>query len=104
MIVLNILDPDESRIHEMAAWLLTEKLSVTLEIDWNRNRFSIDAQENVKTEKIHKISSITKAAAFNEIHQSLMHKYPENPPEIYSLPVVYMDWEQTSKIKNGIRA
>ncbi len=101
MIFLNILDTDTERIKEIADWILIQKYASSLEIDWNRNRSRLK-KDRIETEKVHKLSCITRATLFNEINLGIQEKYHADLPEIYSVPIVYMDWSQESLLKNKL--
>ena len=43
----------------------------------------------------------TKALLFNTINEALIEKYPRNMPELYCVPIIYMDQHQAKRLREN---
>ena len=43
----------------------------------------------------------TKALLFNTINEALIEKYSHNMPELYCVPIIYMDPDQALRLRQG---
>ena len=58
--------------------------------------------EKVVSYKIHFITGKTKSLLFKEIDMRLRNMYKDDIPEIFSHPIVNMDWELSDKLKSSV--
>jgi uncharacterized protein involved in tolerance to divalent cations len=101
MIQLVIASRSSEQLDEIADYLLTNRLVISVDFhnDIGRKEF-----ENGKIEsyKIHFITGKTKSLLFKEIDLRLRNLYKDNIPEIFSHPIINMDWELADKLKSYI--
>lgn len=98
MIQLVIASESKDQLEEVAEYLLTNHLVISVDFHYDIKRIEL---ENGKLKKytIHFITGKTKSLLFSEIDLRLRNKYVENIPEIYSHPIINMDWELANKLK-----
>ena len=102
MIFLRISSKSEKKIEAIAELLLKEKLAMDLNIKRNIERLEL-VGEKVISSYITLITCKTKGLLFPYIDKRLNELYKDNLPEIYSLPIVHMDWEQAEKLTNEVK-
>lgn len=97
MIQLSVCSTDLSQIEEIAVLLLKERLIVSVRIYSEMRLLELEKGE-IKETKTFQLTGKTKALLFPAIDQKLRELYADNIPEIYSLAIVNMDWEQADKL------
>ena len=102
MIVLKITDERSERIIEIAKTLVRERLVLDVNVNFNVQRLEFKDYEYT-TSTIVEFSAKTKALLFNTIDNRIRELYPDDPPEIYSLPIVNMDWEHTKYVRGYLQ-
>ena len=101
MIQLVIASKSEKQLEEIAVYLLKNHLVVSIDFHKKIRRIELENKE-IKTQNIHFITGKTKSLLFNEIDCKLREKYDDNIPEIFSHPIVNMDWQLANKLKSDI--
>lgn len=101
MIQLVIASESEKQLEEIALFLLNSHLVISIDFHKNIKRIELENEE-IKTKNIHFITGKTKSLLFNEIDCKLREKYDDNIPEIFSHPIVNMDWQLANKLKSDI--
>lgn len=92
MILLHVLSEDAEQLDNIAADLLKNRLIATANIDYGRSRFTISNGE-IKKVNIHVLTAATKALLFETIDNRLRHQYSEKMPEVFSTPIIHIDWD-----------
>lgn len=101
MIVLKVVSPDAKVIEDIAVYLLREHLAIDVDINSSTDRVSL--QNGVLERRpTYVLSAKTKALLFPSIDKLLIEKYPEGSPEVYSVPIIHMDWDQTLILRKEI--
>lgn len=98
MILLHAITGDSAQAIEIADFLVKEKLllnPIIQEQSMGRRK-----TENGGFESMPQVLLMgkTKALLFYTIDKKLRKKYPDKMPILYSLPIVYMDWEQANEL------
>ena len=101
MIVLKVVSPDINLIEDVAMVLLKRQLAIDIDIRKNVDRVSLSQEGLIRT-PVHELSAKTKALLFPAIDKMLIEMYPEGRPEVYSLPIIHMDWDQTLILRKEI--
>ncbi|WP_341225164.1 hypothetical protein [uncultured Arcticibacterium sp.] len=91
MVLIHLLINNKANLSEISEWLLKESLAVSVEIDYDREHYILENAKLFK-ETVHKLSFISQASDFSRIQTALEDKYEEALKEIYSVPVVYQNW------------
>ena len=102
MILLKISGKSEQQIEEIALLLLKEKLGIDINIERHLERLELE-HDRLVTERVCLLTAKTKALLFPAIDKLLQEKYANEIPEIYSIPIVHMDWEQSSQLVRDIK-
>jgi len=98
MISIRISGKNESQIVDIAKTLLIEKL--VIDVNLNRGVERLELNENsVVTSTVCLLTAKTKGLLFPKIDTLIREKYSESLPEIYSLPIIHMDWDQAKSLK-----
>tara|TARA_B100000809_G_C15127922_1_gene527083 strand:+ start:144 stop:458 length:315 start_codon:yes stop_codon:yes gene_type:complete len=99
MILLHIISDDEEQAIEIANFLIEKDLILDATL---LEKVSLRKKINNKIESLNKtlIMGKTKALLFDAINELLKEKYKENMPVMYSLPIIFMDWEQSKELAN----
>ena len=101
MIQLHIICQDRDQAKEITTLLYEEKL-VTNELIINdvTGRHPNDNGELTSIKEV-LIIGTTKALLFNTIDELLQLKYPDDMPVIYATPIVYMNADQSSHLRDN---
>jgi uncharacterized protein involved in tolerance to divalent cations len=101
MILLHIISDDEEQAIEIANFLIEKDLILDTTL---LEKVSMRKKINNQIESMSKtlIMGKTKAILFDAINELLKEKYKENMPVIYSLPIVFMDWEDSKELANEV--
>lgn len=98
MILIHAVTGNYQQAQDIAAYWLSEKLVVDALIS-TASKMVCDGNGQITKQPHYLITGKTKALLFDSIDKQLRKKYPLNLPEIYSVPIVHMDWEQASSLK-----
>jgi uncharacterized protein involved in tolerance to divalent cations len=101
MILLRIVSNEEAQVKEVASFLLQRKLAIDVNLKRNIERWSWNGN-SLENRKIFLLEAKTKALLFPKIDKLIREKIERNLPEIYSLPIVNMDWEQAEALTGEI--
>ena len=101
MIQLVIASKSEKQLEEIAEYLLKNRLVISIDFHMNIRRNEFENGE-INIYNIHFITGKTKSLLFKEIDLRLRDKYKDNVPEIFSHPIINMDWELADKLKSEI--
>ncbi len=101
MIFLRISSYNESVVEQVAELLLKKRLVIDVNIKRNieRLRFSDD---KLYSERTTLMTSKTKGLLFSQIDELIRNRFPDETMEIYSLPIIHMDWEDAKHLKEDV--
>jgi len=97
MILIRISDNNEQEIEKIAEMLLEKRLIMDVIILRGIERWEHHDDSIVKSE-VTLLTAKTKALLFPKIDKILRKAYPDAMPELFSLPIVNMDWEQSKHL------
>lgn len=101
MILLHIINQNRPQAEAISDMLLKEKLILDAQILFSEKRkLGIGQLIDISNEFI--IIGKTKALLFDTIDKVLREKFDKNIPTIYAMPIVNMDWDQASELKESI--
>ena len=101
MVLLRIQSEDESKIDKIAHLLLEEGLGMDLSITRNIDRLGYK-NKKVSHTRVHLLTAKTKGLLFPLIDEKLREMFTESLPEIYTTPIVHMDWEQSKQLIHDV--
>ncbi len=99
MIQLVIASESKEQLEEIAEYLLNNHLVISVDFHLDIKRIEFE-KGKLKHYNIHFITGKTKSLLFSEIDMRLRKKYKDNIPEIFSHPIINMDWELANKLKS----
>ena len=100
MVLLHIVSNDVKQANQIADFLVENKLVLNaVFVEQVRTRKRGD-NGNLLTENQTLIIGKTKASWFNDIDKKLRDRYGDKMPELYSVPIVNMDWQQADELVN----
>jgi uncharacterized protein involved in tolerance to divalent cations len=102
MILLRISAPDEQVIEKAAQLLLTESLAIDLNLKRQAQRIVLE-KGKLKSEPLFILTGKTKALLFSVIEKKFHDLFGNTMPELYSLPIVNMEWKQAEVLAEKIR-
>ncbi|MFC2123359.1 hypothetical protein ACFLU5_01000 [Bacteroidota bacterium] len=101
MIQLVIASQSEKQIEEISKFLLESHLVISIDYHKDIRREEFENGEIIRY-NIHFITGKTKSLLFKEIDLRLRNMYKDNIPEIFSHPIINMDWELADKLKSQV--
>ena len=101
MIFLRISSHKETLIEQIAELLLKERMVIDVNIKRNIERLRLVDQELIR-EYNTLMTSKTKGLLFSQIDELIRDRFPNETMEIYSLPIIHMDWADAKHLKKGI--
>lgn len=102
MIVLKVVSNDAKTIKNVAKELLQTNLAINVSIESNVIHYTLINDELIP-QQIHILSAKTKALLFNHIDDFLTKNFGDNLTEIYSVPIVHMDWKQADQLVKDVK-
>jgi uncharacterized protein involved in tolerance to divalent cations len=99
MIQLVIASKSKEQLEEIAEYLLTRHLVISIDFHLDIKRVVLE-KGRLNNYTIHFITGKTKSLLFCEIDNKIREKYPKNVPEIYSHPITDMDWDLVNRLKS----
>jgi len=101
MIQLVVTSKSEKQLEDIAEYLLKNHLIISIDFHQNIRRIEFENGE-INNYNIHYITGLTKSLLFMEIDLKLRDMFKDNIPEIFSHPIINMDWELANKLKSEI--
>lgn len=102
MIFLRIVSKKESQLTEIAKMLLTEKLAMDITIKTSMTRITLQNDKLVNT-PVFLLTAKTRGILFPMIDDYVKSTFSQQMPEVYSLPIIYMDWDQARTLVDHIK-
>ena len=100
MITLKVCSPDIDQLEKVALFLLERKLTLDINIIKDITRINkVDGK--IVSSTVTELNAKTKALLFQEIDELIKSNF-KPIPEIYSSPIIHMDWEQTKQLSKKI--
>ncbi|MBY0426533.1 MAG: hypothetical protein K2Q22_12905 [Cytophagales bacterium] len=100
MVLLYVLSEDKNQIEEIAKDLLNQHFVASVNIDWDRDRLFM-SNGFLARKKVNLLTGVSKSLLFPKIDNFLRDKYGPAIPEIFTAPIVNMDWDlATTLIEN----
>ena len=101
MISLRISSRSKEKIELIAKILLEEKLAIDIFFVKNIKRVRL-VKNRMVSEKIHVLTTKTKALLFPDIDDKIRKAFGDEMPDIFSLPVVHMDWDKRDQLASDV--
>ena len=95
---LQVVSSDKDLIHDIADFLLSEKLLANAIISDSVVYKTRDHLGNIINSNRYLLKGISKSLLFHTINEKLRERYKDNMPLLYSEPVILIDPEQTETI------
>jgi len=102
MIFLRISSSNESVIEQITELLLKERLVIDANIKRNIERLIL-SDDKLYSERTTLMTSKTKGLLFPQIDELIRARFPDETLEIYSLPIVHMDWDDAKHLREEIK-
>ena len=101
MISLKLSTADLSQLKAIAKDLLSQNLVMDVNLIKEVDRWNLEGDQ-IKIKTQYELNAKTKALHFSTIDTLIKEKYSP-APEIYSIPIVHMDWEQADLLAKSIQ-
>lgn len=102
MILLHITTESKELAEEISDYLVSENLVVDTLMHRTKRTRTGSGGKLIK-EGQYLILAKTRALLFDKIDQLLTTRYENKIPNIYSVPIVNMDWSQASHLKETVK-
>ena len=102
MIFLRISSKSEEKINKIVELLLKEKLAINLNIKRGVDRVVDYKKDQVVTVPICVLTGKTKGLLFPLIEKRIEKEFSDEMPEIFSLPIIHMDWNQSIQLSQDL--
>lgn len=97
MIAVHIITSSETQALSIAEWLIAGKMAYsTIDIDKQETLEMSNGQLNRNIS--YKLQARTKSLLYTTLEEGIKSKFSDNPPFIYSTPIVNMDKDFAQKI------
>lgn len=101
MILLHVIAKNQKQADEISDYLLMKKYVMdTFVVSGTMNQ--LRGNKTASEEQV-LIMGKTRALMFDKIDKAIIKKYPKDPPIVYSLPIVNMDWDHAAEIQKSIK-
>lgn len=101
MIFLRISSENETAIEQVAEKLIQQRLVIDLNVKRNIERW-VHIQGAIEKKKVFLLTSKTKGLLFGKIDELIKTTFPDVRFEIYSVPIVHMDWDETKHLQSEV--
>lgn len=86
----------------IAEMLLSKDLAIDLNLKRHINRIEW-VNDSLVEERVYLLTAKTKSTLFPVIDRMIRAKFSEDMPEIYTLPIINMDWDQVRQLKEHFK-
>ncbi len=101
MILLHIISPSYKQLNEVAEFLVNKRLIIDALVQGCMGFRLHEAKGKVESQQVNLLVGKTKALLFDTIEQTLRSRYGDDMPEIYSVPIVNMNWEKSRELADN---
>ncbi len=101
MIVLNVQSRDRGQLEAVAELILKDRLAIDVNIQSDVERFTYK-DGGIEKRTHHVLRARTKALLFPLIDRRLREAFGNDLPELFSVPIIHMDWDQTLQLRQDI--
>lgn len=101
MISLRISSRKQKKLKLIATILLAEKLAIDVLLIPNVEKIQLK-DGHLVSEKLHLLTAKTKALLFPDIDKKLRGEFGNEMPDIFSLPIVHMDWDKRDELAKDV--
>jgi uncharacterized protein involved in tolerance to divalent cations len=101
MIVLNVQSQDRGQLEVAAELMLKDRLAIDINIQSDVERCSLN-DGVLEKHRHHVLRARTKALLFPLIDRRLREVFKDDMPELFSVPIVNMDWDQILQLRHDI--
>ncbi len=101
MILLHVIATNEKQADEISDFLLEKNFVLDTFIMTG----SVNTREQgvLKSESAILVTARTRALLFNKIDKAIHDKFSSEPPIVYSVPIVNMDWDHASELEKKVK-
>jgi uncharacterized protein involved in tolerance to divalent cations len=103
MVFIRVSSNDEQQLRDIAGLLLKEHLVMDVDMRTDIDRMTLSPHGELRSHKTCLLTAKTKGLLFNDIDKLIRAHYPDTLPEVYSLPIVYMDWDQADLLTREVK-
>ena len=86
----------------IAEMLLSKELAIDINIKRHIARLEWK-NEGLVEERVYLLTAKTKSMLFPSIDRMIRTRFADDMPEIYTLPIINMDWDQVRQLKEHFR-
>ena len=101
MVLVHIICKHQKQADEIVGFLLEKNLVLDAWVSEKTVYLNREYQDSSRRRRQIMIMCKTKALLFNTINDALSEKYPKSMPELYCVPIVYMDPDQALRLRQG---
>ncbi len=101
MVFLRISHSSETTIEAIARLLLQENLVMDVNIKRNIDRVALQGDQLV-TSRIFLLTAKSRSVMFPTVNKRISEAFAHDLPELYSLPIVHMDWDQAKLLNDRL--
>ncbi|NND05827.1 MAG: divalent cation tolerance protein CutA [Saprospiraceae bacterium] len=102
MISLRISSRKVEKLELIAQILLKEELAIDVLLVRSVEKIQLEQGKLIR-ENIHLLTAKTKAMLFPDIDKKLRKEFGDEMPDIFSLPIVQMDWDKRDQLAKDVR-
>lgn len=101
MVLVHIICKHQKQSDEIVEFLFNQNLVLDAWVSEKTVFLNREAQDTSRRKRQIMIMCKTKALLFNNINEALAKKYPRNMPELYCVPIIYMDPRQADRLRSN---
>ena len=102
MIFLRISCEKETAIERIAEALLKERLVIDVNVKRNIERWCLNEEGSILKKTVSLLTCKSKGLLFKRIDERIVELTEGLHMEIYSVPIVHMDWEDTQHLLSEV--
>jgi len=102
MLLLRIISKDRAQIERAAEILLVERFGIDVNLKTESQRLEM-REGKLQATSLFVLTAKTKSLLYPDIEKRIKDEFPANTPEIYALPIVYMDWDQAKLLTKEVK-
>lgn len=101
MILLHIIAKNEKQADEISNFLLKENFA--LDTFLTNGMVKTREDDELQSEAAILVTARTRALLFNKIDKAIHDQFATDPPIVYSVPIVNMDWDHASELETKVK-
>jgi len=102
MLLLRVISKNKAQLERIAEIFLVERFGLDINLKTSAERLEL-VNGNLSSTTVFILTAKTKTLLYPDIEKRIKEEFPGREPEMFALPIVYMDWDQAKNLAKEVK-